>query len=732
MLLAQHALAALAGSCLFFMAPAWLVVRRSIPDLRPLDGAGLALAAGILGITQIYSATAILTLRTVWPALALVAVGATGWVAVAAGGWLLRRRGRHERAMGEAKGRFSGHAAVAVVIGAVVSVAAAIGFPAALLVHPFCDYQLVSRTLGLSMGSAAGRYAGLYDSGHGALGFPSQVIPFETFFGAFGIRLFFALAHGSLFACTCLAARSQLGDRTPAARWCALASATVVTLLPATFGHMDVNLAAAATSAWLIALLVLPEPPPMLAGAAYGALWNVQHLSTLLLPPIVAHLSASRGFRSRQLVRFAAAAVLMTIPCHLRHFLVRGNPFSLEHFGYIDGDFAYRFLGVDFRAPTFLNWPLLAHVVRSFGNPLPNLALAPLHVLRSFGVLLASCAVLAIVRARRAPASIAFLVTYAALPVAAIALLENWTEVEKRNVPQLGYPAVAVLIALGAHQLARRERRAADFATLALAAGALAAAMHLVPGIDVPLDQREGDFWRSRAALGVLPAETPDILAVERQRLARLAWLPEHWPPAGPLPFDAPFEGYDAVSRRMARELASFSAAGHAATLVEQWGVAISDRVQPGAFDRGLGEPDVVYRASAADGLAVPVEIALGAPAAALRFPIGSAHEGNAPILMLDTPNQFQEARLPWLPDPVSLAWIPAPESDVELVVLWRSDPVSVRDPAAASAIQGVRIERAAGRRVVLLDVVAVEPARAYFYRETADGRALELAWLRL
>ena len=390
--------------------------------------------------------------------------------------------------------------------------------------HYDCTYRPCALALGLvDLPGLPSGNASLWYNGHQRIGVTSVLTPPMALYGFLGLRAQWGAIFALLVPCVYVVSRRFQVSRVGAA-----SAALVVAILPSVIESADQNRLVLSTVGLLVLILSLKRIPFLMAGVLAGLVFSMEPVTALGL---VGLLLAVGFFRDRSAgslpfwAAFTLGLTLFLLPVLTRYYLAFGSPFFHEHFSYIPS-VPHEFLGVDFTIPAFLNWPFHDRLVRSPFNPLPNLALVPLTMVKHFGVLLFSVVLVGILSpaARRNGKALVALAGFAVPIVAFLALNEDWIEKDKWQIVVMTYVPLYVLFALGVDQILLNFTKPRFLLGMAFLVGALALVLKLLSLADVPEDARFRDYLGYREH--GLAAEDPKYLAVERSLLKPVAWLP--------------------------------------------------------------------------------------------------------------------------------------------------------------------------------------------------------------
>ena len=209
---------------------------------------------------------------------------------------------------------------------------------------------------------------------------------FVTFLGIFGVRYAFSLFGALICSWGYIITRRLFGDTlTPLLAFPVLG----LGLLDLSFVYLLTDpLFAFVLSASVLHIVLFERGvrPALVAGLLLGMLLGVRDVSVLLVPAALYALAGQRRWRAA-VIALAIGALLSALPWLYWHQYAYGTPFTTEavtKHTYIE-PFDYSILGVDFRLPVLMNWPLHDSVVRTPVYPFPVFVLLPLVVAATLG-----------------------------------------------------------------------------------------------------------------------------------------------------------------------------------------------------------------------------------------------------------------------------------------------------------------------------------------------------------
>jgi len=481
------------------------------------------------------------------------------------------------------------------------------------------------------------------------------IAPFVATFGAFGLRLCFAL-QGLLLPGLGLLLGFVLFRR----RWPAWLLAIALTFNPYSLdiNVNDENFIALWSGTLALCLLIRQRPAPVAAAIALAMFLGTRHVGVLLLPVLLWYMWSDERLSARSVLAFASALVIGCLP-----YLILHGKFLLT------GEELYEGKPVLFGMP-----PLSDSLMRSPYNAYPNALLYPLDLLHRYGLLLAAtmpAGLWALWRSRRR--ELVLLVGWM-LPIWAVILpMSNWVEANKIGIPASVLVTVVVAMVAGIQWLADREvavprRLAGGVIGMLLAAGfAFPAA-----AVQVEADERVYQLFGDNPGDGSdgMPAGVPPIV---RESAAYVDWdrsrfsprlLPD---PGGAWTLLQPAVGGLRL-RQLGHNIAHPSTAEHNQPLtdwystqimgpgffvsalsmyrVAEGGPVAPPRWQPGSSEGGNGE--------AGGGEGVRLDLDIGAPPAVIDTPLLPPTQTKATILdgSSGEPQLVTGLRVPWLEGP--------------------------------------------------------------------------------
>lgn len=351
---------------------------------------------------------------------------------------------------------------------------------------------------------------------------------FLTLFGAFGLRLVYAIA-GLLLPGLGFALGRSLFRRS----WAAWAVALLLTFSPWALENrtFDKNFTANVFGTLALALLLRSRPAALLAGLATGFFLGLHHVELAVLPASLAYLwwrQRDGSAAPRDGWRFLGSLAVGLVPCLVMHVL-----FVVMHDGtWIENIFdrptaPHSLFGVELQLPMLLNWPLIPELLRSPYHAYAPLVAYPLDLAARFGVLLVALVPAGawwLLRAR--PARALVLAAWFVPLMAFLMLQSNWADPNKMGLPAMASAPFVLLVVGGAVFLVDRARHVAFRATLGVVGLALPlVAVPLLRQHQAPLDERvwkyedDDDGMSTWSTLAHHLDETPAYVEVDRAQL---------------------------------------------------------------------------------------------------------------------------------------------------------------------------------------------------------------------
>lgn len=584
-----------------------------------------------------------------------------------------------------------------------------LAFDTTLNFHLWCTYCPVglAATPGFLDPGEVSVNANLLYPGHQRLGIASFFGLWFADNGLLGLRL----AWGGIFATLSWSIQALMG-LIGVRPWVAFVTALVAGLLPGIAWHADQNRVILALSLWTVLLIVELGARRALVGFLLGLLWTCEPVLALGFPAFAVLVVQHQRGQEISWKPFVSGFVVATLPALLRYRLAFGSLLFHEHFSYVP-KIEYSFLGIPFHLAAFLNWPFREELIRSNYNPLPNLALVPLTVMSHWGIFLALVIVgLTALALRRhgkvlVPSVLWFFPLFAFL-----AVNENWTQKDKWGIVTMAYGSVLVWFGVGLEAVARSWKR--GLAVACLAAGGL---VLLHDGL-VRLDAKEDPLFRREwaAAKQIVPEEEPDYMAIEREGIRRLTWLPSQ--PPGSVPVTTYLQRNLLI---LQEQLRSGSVFRRTFTLAETivsmltwkdavlWRPALPAPIDPVPAQRSvrLDRPLSTW-------------LAPGREASAVRVADANVDRGY-PLRPYDPLIAMQP---PWAAQPLHVGLVLF-GPDLAVLVIVR---VLANDfvPQPLVADQELLLHYPEGRKLYVLDIVSLDPSREYAFSEEGvlpDGR---------
>jgi len=256
--------------------------------------------------------------------------------------------------------------------------------------------------------------------------------PFLVLFGAFGLRLLYALQGLLLPGLGMALGRSTFGDNRSA--W--LVSLALVFSPYALETRMFNENPMSLVFGTLALIMLLDERPRAFAsGIAMSLFFGIRHICVVVLPGVLIYVKRRFEHPMRATALLLTGLFLFLLPylvLHFSFFLANGGMFE----GALDRPVNdYSFLGWHFRSGALLNFPFVPEPLRSPYNAFPNLIQIPLDIVRRFG--LAACALVIpgvqwfFSRRRNA----LWLLAWWFVPVLLVLMVQsNWVEPNKMGV----------------------------------------------------------------------------------------------------------------------------------------------------------------------------------------------------------------------------------------------------------------------------------------------------------
>jgi len=393
--------------------------------------------------------------------------------------------------------------------------------------------------------------------------------PFFRLFNVFGLRLF----HAMIPALTALVFFG-LVHRLTSRRWLGFLASAALVLNPfvLSFQRLNPNFPAMLMISALFLMLETPPLRPLFAGLLLGALAAVKSEAVVFIPIVLLWThrkafdeAAGKKTRERKLVAAGAAgwlllgALVLSLPLlYWQHLNVGLLPTESALPGTpaaAGGSFRHEILGIPFGMDGMLSFPFAEAVVRTPHFPQPVFLLIPLVMLRCFGLVLGSLAILGIPASHAANRSLSWrLLLWIALAVLVLSFQENWEELKMSNVMLL-LPPLVLLMAFGLQAVANFTLIGRSAVTIAVSAVLLAAFLKSSFYLEFPADSR----WYHRfpkaaensSGLDGLPRdkrlgpeffvtrETEKENLIEKSRLSQACVLPCEYFPIDWCPEDA-------------------------------------------------------------------------------------------------------------------------------------------------------------------------------------------------
>ncbi len=285
---------------------------------------------------------------------------------------------------------------------------------------------------------------------------------------------------------------------------------------------LDENLLTLGFSSLLFPLLLRRHVPWAIVGLFYGLVVMMQHAAILsglaMVVAIAFNKDPSRPWHRAK--AFAVAFplfVLVTLVCHIHHYLALGSLLRFESFGQIPA-FPHRFFGM---YEGLLQWPFGPELVRTPWNPFPTFLMWPVYLMDLIGAVpFAGIAVGLAWQLWRARQDAALWLAWFVLPYLALSLQENWDVPNKMGVIYMCLHPLLVWAITGVRAVFEGGRAwGVSLAVLSFAVGASAEGLR---HLDVPVDTRYyvARFGERR--------EDPTYVRAERELVTDVAPWPDY------------------------------------------------------------------------------------------------------------------------------------------------------------------------------------------------------------
>ncbi len=220
-------------------------------------------------------------------------------------------------------------------------------------------------------------------------------------------------------------------------------SAFIAVINPITiyFNRLNANMIALMIIS-LLFFLIIKKKSYFIAGIAYGILGGVRNVALIFSPAILVYFYLTNK-SNKKLIKnisyFVIGAVIFILPILLWKSFAFGS--IIAHPTQYDGlyghrpEFDHNILGLDFRFNGMLNYPFIDKMVRTPHFPFPNYITIPLLLMRSFGFILTSFAILGIIWSLVDKKKSAILMIFIMLPFMVFLMVqENWEELKSSFV----------------------------------------------------------------------------------------------------------------------------------------------------------------------------------------------------------------------------------------------------------------------------------------------------------
>jgi len=219
------------------------------------------------------------------------------------------------------------------------------------------------------------------------------------------------------------------------------------------FNRLNANILSLALISLLLFLLI-KEKTFFLAGVFYGILGGIRNITIIFLPAILIFiLLESKNNKLKKLFYFILGVFILILPILMWKSFAFGS--ILAHPTQYEGLYGHRpvfehnILGLEFSFNGMLNFPFYEKIVRTPHFPFPNFLTLPLLLLRSFGLLLSSLAIIGIYYLTKQKKNIGLLMLFLLFPFLFFLLFqENWEEL-KSSFLILLLPALSIFIIAG-------------------------------------------------------------------------------------------------------------------------------------------------------------------------------------------------------------------------------------------------------------------------------------------
>ncbi len=538
------------------------------------------------------------------------------------------------------------------------------------------------------------------------------IAPFVAAFGAFGLRLCFALQGLLLPALGFL-----LGMALLRRRWAAWLLAVLLAFNPWSldFHVNDENFIALWSGTLALWLLLRPRPAVVASAIAMAMFLGTRHVGVLMLPVLLWYVLTDKRMGVRSALTMGVALVLGCLP-----YLILHGTFLLT------GEDLYEGKPVLFGLP-----PFAETLLRSPYNGYANILLYPLDLLHRLGLLLAATIPAGLWLLWRTRRRDLLLLLGWMVPIWLVVLpMSNWVEANKIGIPASVLAPVMIAVVAGLVWLAdggvSLPKRAVGGALglLLMAGFAFPAA-----AVQTPQDERVYALFGDHPGDGSdgMPAGVPPIVreaaaytSWDRERYAP-RWLPD--PGTGGVPLHHKVAGLRV--RQLTRSLRRPSVAEHEQPLTDWYSTQL---MGPGFFVSALSmyrvaeggpvAPTPWKPTEAGDSAVIRIDLGLESPPSVAEQPLRLAPSdaAGAPIATADgRPVLITGLRVDWLSWPLNIV-IARDVFGTLHVLLLPFEPALVKVPERLGlrVLDGAKFKNVLPLEAPVDGLVRIHDARSY------------------
>ncbi len=322
-------------------------------------------------------------------------------------------------------------------------------------------------------------------------------------FGSAGFRIFFALTGLFLFALGYTLSLNIFSDNR-LSNTISIFSGLLLALNPYMLivNRLNPNMIALDLTTLIICLIAEKEPQWLIIGACFGILGGIRNVALLFIPAMIFAIVFDKSLRlrkSRRMMKdilfFIIGAFILIIPILMWKQFAFGS--VLAHPTQYPGLYGFRptfehsIFGLGFKFNGLLNYPFINQVVRTPHFPFPTYLTIPLTILSCFGLILVALMLIGLYHLYRQDRRMFLFLIVFAMPFLLFLLpQENWEDVKTTFILMV-FNALIIFMTAGLLFLIKgRPRLRWRLLSLLVAVIVLAAAVHIISGMDFRKDER--------------------------------------------------------------------------------------------------------------------------------------------------------------------------------------------------------------------------------------------------